>query len=84
MYACMEWEAGAWKIFPQKAKLADKTLVYKREDSTLLQNYRPLSVLPAASKILGELMQKQTNKNVDQFPSPFFVVTKENIVHKVP
>ena len=63
------------KVFPQKAKLADKTLVPKREDSTLVKNYRPLSVLPIASKILGKLMQKQTNENVDQFPSPLFVVT---------
>ena len=63
------------KVFPQKAKLVDKTLVPKREDSTLVKNYRPLSVLPIASKILGKLMQKQTNENVDQFPSPLFVVT---------
>ena len=72
------------KVFPQKAKLVDKTLVPKREDSTLVKNYRPLSVLPIASKILGKLMQKQTDENVDQFPSPLFVVTEENIVHKVP
>lgn len=72
------------KVFPQKAKLVDKTLVPKREDSTLVKNYRPLSVLPIALKILVKVMQKQTNENVDQFPSPLFVVTEENIVHKVP
>ena len=72
------------KVFSQKAKLVDKTLVHKKEDSTLVKNYRPLSVLPIASKILVKMMQKQTNENVDQFPSPFLVVTEENIVHKVP
>ena len=30
--------------FPNKLKLADITPVYKKKDSTLIENYRPVSV----------------------------------------
>ena len=32
--------------FPQNLKLDDITPVYKKEDPTLVENYRPVSVLP--------------------------------------
>ena len=32
--------------FPNKLKLADIALVYKKKDPTLVENYRPISVLP--------------------------------------
>ena len=34
--------------FPKKLKLADITPVYKKKDPTLIENYRPVSVLPSA------------------------------------
>ena len=47
------------KKFPQKLKIADITPVCEKDDSTKMKNYRPVSVLPALSKIFERLMQKQ-------------------------
>ena len=37
--------------FPNNPKQADVTPVFKKEDTSLLKNYRSLSVLPVVSKI---------------------------------
>lgn len=42
--------------FPDKLKLAKIVPIYKAEDKTLVNNYRPISVLPFFSKILERLM----------------------------
>ena len=42
--------------FPNKLKLADITPVYKKKDSTLVENYRPVSVLPSVSKIFERII----------------------------
>ena len=46
------------KCFPNNLKLADLTPVLKKEDASLLKNYRPVRVLPDVSKIYGRIMQK--------------------------
>ena len=38
--------------FPNELKVADVTPVFKKDDSTNVKNYRPISVLPVTSKIL--------------------------------
>ena len=38
--------------FPKKLKLADITRVNKKKDPTLVENYRPVSVLPCVLKSL--------------------------------
>ena len=43
--------------FPNKVKLADITPVYKKKDPNLVENYRPVSVLPSASKIFERIIQ---------------------------
>ena len=43
-------------IFPDKLKLAKIMPVYKSDDRQLLNNYRPISVLPIFSKILEKIM----------------------------
>ena len=47
------------KCFPNNLKLVDMTPVIKKEDASLLKNYRPVSVLPVVSKIYERIMQKQ-------------------------
>ena len=44
--------------FPDKLKVAKVMPFYKGDDKRLLNNYRPISVLPAFSKILEGLMYK--------------------------
>ena len=47
------------KCFSNNLKLADVTPVFKKEDASLLKNYRPVSVLPVVSEIYERIMQKQ-------------------------
>ena len=51
--------------------MADLTTVFKKIDSTLAENYRPLIVLPAVSKVFEKLMQKQLNNYINKSLSPF-------------
>ena len=57
--------------FPNKFKLADITPVYKKRDPTLVENYRPVSVLPSVSKSFERIIQKQFANYVDEFLSPY-------------
>ena len=59
------------KKFPSKLKLADISPIFKKLDDFLVGNYRPVSILPAISKIFERVMQKQVNKFVEKFLSPF-------------
>ena len=61
--------------FPDKLKLADVYPVFKpagknapkeKKDKTNIKNYRPISVLPAASKVFERLMQKQISIFIEQ------------------
>ena len=47
------------KSFHNNLKLVDVAPAFKKEDASLLKNYRPVSVLPAVSKIYKRIMQKQ-------------------------
>ena len=57
--------------FPNKLKLTDITPVYKMKDLTLVENYRPVSVLPSVSEIFERIIQKQFSNYVDEFLSPY-------------
>ena len=46
-------------VFPQNLKLADVTPIFKKKDKHLKENYRPVSILPALSKIFERLMSYQ-------------------------
>ena len=52
--------------FPNKLKLADIALVYKKKDPTLVENYRPISVLPVL-KFFEKIIQKPFCNYVDEF-----------------
>ena len=58
------------KSFPNNLKLADVTPVFKKEDVSFLQNYRPVNDLPVISKIYERIMQKQILEYIEKHLSP--------------
>ena len=61
------------KCFPDNLKLADVTPVSKKEDASVLKNYRPVSALPVVSKIYEIIMQKQISEYIEKHLSPPFM-----------
>ena len=56
-------------IFPDRLKIAKVLPLYKKGDNKLLDNYRPISLLPSLSKIFEKIMNDQlreyfTNNNL--------------------
>ena len=45
--------------WPQEWKLSNVTPVYKKDDSSLVENYRPISILSSIPKILEKVMYDQ-------------------------
>ena len=58
-------------IYPQTLKLADVTPVHKKEETTLLKNYRPISLIPVVSKLFERDMSVQILTYIDKFLSPY-------------
>ena len=56
--------------FPNELKAADITPIFKKEDSLNKENYRPVSVLPAMSKIFESVLFDQFTKFSNKFLSP--------------
>ena len=57
--------------FPNSLKLADITPIHKREETTVTDNYRSVSILPSVSKIFERDMEKQISSYMEKFLSPF-------------
>ena len=58
-------------VFPDELKVADITPIFKKDDSTNVKNYRPVSVLPTVSKIFERIMQNQISSHIEKHLSPF-------------
>ena len=67
----LNYEILGTQYFSKNLKLADITPVYKNKDPTLVENYRPVSILPCASKIFERIIQKQFSSFIDEFLSPY-------------
>ena len=57
--------------FPANLKLADVLPIFKSTDSTLKNNYRPVSVLPVISKVFERIMQGQMISYIDKYLSKY-------------
>ena len=49
------------RIFPTELKLASVIPVFKSGDTSCKSNYRPISILPALSKVFETLLSLQIN-----------------------
>ena len=58
-------------LFPEKLKLPDINLTFKKKDPFSKENYRPASVLRVVSKIFKRLLQEQMNCFIEEFLSPY-------------
>ena len=52
-------------IFPDKLKIAKVVPIYKSEDENIFNNYLPISILPALSKVFDKIMFNQTYSYLD-------------------
>ena len=46
-------------VFPNKLKIAKVIPIHKKDDQTQLENYRPISILPAISKVIERVIFDQ-------------------------
>ena len=52
-------------IFPDKLKIAKVLPIHKKGDINLIDNYRPISLLPSLSKVFERIMHQQLVKHFD-------------------
>ena len=67
--------------FPDNMKLCRHNTCFKKKDSSIQENYRPVSVLSAISKIFEKLMQKETVRYMENFLSPYLCGYRKNLIH---
>ena len=57
--------------FPHALKLADITPSHKKDDKTVKENYRPISILSSISKIFERQMHDDISKYMEDKLSPY-------------
>ena len=57
--------------FSTKLKYADITPIYKKLENIFAKNYRPVSILPAISKLFERIMQKQIKEYIEKYLSQY-------------
>ena len=53
-------------LFPSAEKCAKITPIYKSEERSLLDNYRPISILPVLSKVFEQVIHRQLYAYLEQ------------------
>ena len=54
------------ELFPTELKKARVTPIFKSGDKTLIDNYRPISILPIVSKIFEKCAQRQIMNHLEE------------------
>ena len=49
-------------VFPANLKIAQIIPIFKKDDRTVFNNYRPISILPINYKVAGKVISDQINK----------------------
>ena len=57
--------------YPQSLKLADVTPIHKKDETTLMKNYRPVRLIQVVSKLFKRYMHNQILTYIDKFFSPY-------------
>ena len=57
--------------FPTALKYANVSPIYKKDDNTRKENYRPISILPSISKFFERLIFQQVTSYVSRLLSPY-------------
>ena len=69
--------------FPNEVKDADLSPLFKTDDSTFKGNFRPISALPAVSKICGRILKEQICSYFYDKLSKSHVVLGRGLVRKI-
>ena len=64
--------------FPEVLKAGDITSLYKKDDNFIKKNYRPITVLPATSKVYERLMESQMKAYARCFLNALLCGFREN------
>ena len=59
------------QIYPLSLKVADVTPIPKTKEKVLLNQYRPVSLIPIVSKLFERNMFDQTSSYIDKYLSPY-------------
>ena len=68
------------KCFPNNLELAYVTPVFKKENASLLKDYRPVDVLPVVSENYERIMQNQILEYIEKIYPPTYVDTEKSAV----
>ena len=52
-------QSMSYGLFPDSLKIAKVTPLYKKDENYLMNNYRPISILPSVSKVFERVMHNQ-------------------------
>ena len=69
--------------FNEGMKLADITPIFKKDESFSKENYRPVSCLPAGSKVFERILHKQISTYIEFYLSPYLCGYRKGILCSV-